>query len=86
VPEICRFYGIVVYLWPNDHAPPHFHAAYEGLDVAIDIRTSCVLEGRMRARALRLVLEWADLHRDELLTAWSDMRRGVSPGRIAPLE
>jgi Domain of unknown function (DUF4160) len=86
VPEISRFFGIVVVLWPNDHPPPHFHASYEGLDVAIDIRTSRVLEGRLRPRAMNLVLEWADLHRDELLVAWNDVRRGVAPGRIAPLE
>lgn len=86
MPEISRFYGIRVLLHARDHSPPHFHAQYEGLDVAVHIRTLAVMEGGLRARAMGLVLEWAQLHRAELLAAWDALRDGRSPGRVAPLE
>lgn len=86
MPEISRFFGIVVKLHFNEHAPPHFHAEYEGRDVSIEIRTLRVAEGALRRRALALVLEWARLHQDELLAGWNRARAGRSPGRIAPLE
>lgn len=86
MPEISRFFGIVVLLWPNDHAPPHFHARYAGREVAVDIRTLRVLGGGLPPRAMGLLVEWATLHRRELLAAWDSVRRGVAPGRIAPLE
>jgi hypothetical protein len=86
LPEISRFFGIVVKLHPNEHSPPHFHATYEGRDVAMEIRTLRVLQGSLRARAMGLVAEWAELHRDELLAAWNKLRAGQEPGRIAPLD
>ena len=86
MPEISRFFGIVIYLRTRDHAPPHFHAEYEGRDVAVDIRTLKVLRGSIRARAMGLVAEWASLHRAELLRAWNLARAGISPDRIDPLE
>ena len=86
MPEISRFFGIRVYLWPNDHSPPHFHASYEGRDVAVSIRTLRALQGGIRPRAMRLVVEWASLHQDELMRAWNAARRDEAPGRIAPLE
>jgi len=86
VPELSRFFGIRIVLWWEDHSPPHFHARYEGDDVAIDIRSGAVLKGRLRARALGLVLEWAELHRPELLAAWDAVRRREQPKRIAPLD
>jgi hypothetical protein len=86
LPEISRFFGIVVFLHLNDHPPPHFHAAYEGREVAVDIRTLSVRSGSLRARAMGLVIEWASLHQAELLRAWDAVRRGERAGRIAPLE
>ena len=86
MPELCRFYGIVIQIYFTDHGPPHFHAKYSGDQVLVDITSLYVMEGRLPARARRLVLEWASLHRDELWVAWDRAQRGESPGKIAPLE
>ena len=58
MPTISIFYGIVIQMFWQDHAPPHFHAIYGEDEVLIDIRTLVVLEGRLPRRALALVLEW----------------------------
>jgi hypothetical protein len=66
MPEISRFYGIVIQMYFGDHPPPHFHARYAGQEVKIDIDALAVIEGRLPARALGLVIEWTALHQDEL--------------------
>ena len=85
MPEVSRFYGIVVHIFYSDHAPPHFHAKYAGGEVLISIRDLTVLEGRLPPRALRMVMEWATLHQAELLEAWNRAQRQESPGKIPPL-
>ena len=73
----------------NDHAPPHFHAAYVGQDehTIVDIRTLDLLQkGPLKRRALELVLDWAELHRDELLADWELARENKPLKQIAPLE
>ena len=85
MPEICRFYGIVIAMFYNEHDPPHVHARYGGEKVAIDIRTLQVLEGRIAPRALGLVVEWASQHQDDLLEAWRLARNDQQPKRIDPL-
>ncbi|MGP0592802.1 DUF4160 domain-containing protein [Nitrospira sp. T9] len=67
MPEICRFYGIVIKMYFDDHTPPHFHAEYAGDEALIDVNTLVVVSGRLPARAQALVSEWATLHREELL-------------------
>jgi hypothetical protein len=59
MPEICRFYGIIVAMFYDDHNPPHFHARYGKDYVAIEISPLRVLEGHIPHRALGLVMEWA---------------------------
>ncbi len=86
MPEISRFYGIVVAVFYNEHNPPHFHARYGEYKVAIDIRSLNVLEGRLPGRALGLVVEWASQHQDELLQDWQLAESGKSPNKIAPLK
>ena len=86
LPEISRFFGIVVYFNANDHPPPHFHARYQGRDIAVEIRTLRVRGAGLPARAVGLVVEWASIHQAELLQAWDDVRGGKRPARIAPLE
>jgi len=86
VPELSRFFGIVVTLNYDDHPPPHFHARYGGQDVAYDLTTMSVLAGRMSPRALGLVAEWARLHRNEILEEWERARRRLPVRRIEPLE
>ncbi len=85
MPEISRFYGIVIAIFFNEHNPPHFHAQYSGEKVAIDIRTLQVLEGRIAPRALGLVVEWASLHQNELLADWELARQDQQPKKIEPL-
>lgn len=54
----------------SDHAPPHFHAKYNGYEITADIESG-VVRGQFPKRALRAVLDWLDLHKDELLENWS---------------
>ena len=63
MPEISRFYGIVIYIFFREHDPPHFHAIYGEHEALIGIQTLSVLAGRLPARSLGLVVEWADLHK-----------------------
>ena len=71
MPEISRFYGIVIRMYYNDHAPPHFHASYGDDEGVFRIDPVGLLAGRLPQRALALVLEWASLHRDELVEDWT---------------
>ena len=71
MPRISEFYGIAVYIYYRDHNPPHFHAIYGDSEAVIDIRTGDMMEGVIPRRALKLVREWCDIHRDELLVDWA---------------
>ena len=66
MPEISRFFGIVIRMFFDDHNPPHFHADYGGDEALIDIRNLSVFAGRLPPRVMGLVIEWATLHREEL--------------------
>lgn len=85
MPEICRFYGIVIRMFFDDHHPPHFHAVYSGLEAVIDIRTLVVISGELPPRALGLVVEWATQHREELLALWEKAKNLEPLGKIEPL-
>ena len=85
MPELSRFLGIIIAMYYRDHAPPHFHAIYGDYDITVAIETG-VVEGNFPKRALRHVLEWYDLHVDELRLNWSLARRGEPFQPIAPLE
>ena len=71
MPEITRFYGIVIKLFFGDHPPPHFHALYGEYVGLFDIQTLEMIEGDLPPRAKRLVLEWAALHGNELSGMWT---------------
>jgi len=86
MPEISRFFGIVVKMFFGDHNPPHFHAEYGGDLALIDIRTLSVFSGRLPPRVLGLVIEWAALHQQELLADWERARSQHTLEKIAPLE
>ena len=70
MPEIARFFGIVIKMFWDDHPPPHFHAFYGDQQALIDIQTLSVFAGRLSPRALGLVIEWATLHQQELMENW----------------
>jgi hypothetical protein len=86
VPTISTFFGILIRMYFNDHAPPHFHACYNEHEAVVIIGTLEVLEGSLPRRALGLVLDWAELHKAELLADWELCRAKEQPHKIAPLE
>lgn len=86
MPELSRFFGIIVRLYFNDHEPPHFHACYGEHEALVEIETLSVLRGSLPRRALAMILEWAMLHRPELRDAWAKARMGKVPSPIDPLD
>ena len=85
MPELCRFFGIVIVVFFDEHNPPHFHAKYGGESVSIEIETLRVLDGNISPRALGLVMEWAAMHRKELSLAWDSVSHQRTPEKIEPL-
>jgi hypothetical protein len=85
MPEISRFLGIVIGMFFNEHGPAHFHAVYGDYKITVEIESGKT-RGEFPRRALRLVLEWAELHRQELFEDWERARRREPLERIAPLE
>lgn len=85
VPRISEFFGIVIEMYFDDHPPPHFHARYAGDSAKIEIATGAVIVGSLSPRALRLVREWAELHRAELEANWQRAERLETPQPIEPL-
>jgi len=69
MPEISRYFGIVIRMYFRDHVPPHFHAAY----------------GRMEAKVFALVVEWGRIHQKELLDNWRRLQASEAPRRMVPL-
>jgi hypothetical protein len=86
MPTISAFYGVTIRMFWADHAPPHFHASYGGEEVVIAIHTLAAIRGSLRSRALALTLEWATLHRAELVEDWRLCAMNQKPKRIAPLD
>jgi len=86
VPTIATFFGIVIRMYYEDHPPPHFHAEYQGQQGKFGFDGRMTV-GNIRSRtALRLVREWAELHRSELEANWENAVAKVPLDRIAPLE
>jgi len=85
MPTISVFYGILIRMFFNDHAPPHFHARYGEFEATIDIDTLSIMKGQLPSRALDLVQEWAMIHRAELLEDWRLCRARTPPEKIHPL-
>ncbi len=86
MPEISRFLGIIVAMYYNDHSPPHFHARYGENEIRVNIETGEILSGTFPRRAQRLVLEWFELHRNELLEDWNLAQDRKPLNKIEPLE
>jgi len=85
MPEISRFYGIVIKMYYNDHAPPHFHDEYGGAEMLVGIDAMAVIAGRLPPRATGLVMEWAAQRQSELQYAWNEARQLQPIHRIDPL-
>jgi hypothetical protein len=86
MPEICRFFGIIIRMYYDDHNPPHFHAEYGDDEAWININTLAVFHGSLSSRTLGMVIEWASLHREELLHDWELARKQKKPEKIQPLK
>ncbi len=84
MPEISRFYGIVVYMFFNDHPPPHFHVKYGDFEATINVDDG-IMNGKMPRRAIRLIFEWLDLHKEELLENWYLMEKRKPLKKVEPL-
>lgn len=86
MPELCRFYGIVIRMFINDHPPAHFHAEYQGQEALFDINTLDIIKGNIPHRARLLVVEWALEHRQELITNWEKRKIPEPLDKIEPLK
>jgi len=85
MPEISRFFGIVIAMYYKEHQPPHFHAKYAGQTGVFSLADLRLIEGSLPRRVVSLVLEWAFDHRDELTKDWELSRAGKPPLPIPPL-
>jgi hypothetical protein len=85
MPEISRFFGIVIAMYYNDHDPPHFHAKYGSFEATVRIEDGRV-EGRLPRRTRKMVQAWYNLHRTALLENWELARGRRQLHRIDPLE
>ena len=85
VPVISRFFGIVIYMYWKDHAPPHFHAKYGDDEIVVQIKTGDI-SGHMSHRAIKMIQEWHILYKEELLKDWelAEQKKGLFA--IDPLE
>lgn len=85
MPEISRFYGIIVYMFYNEHQPPHFHAKYGEFEAVVGIDNFSILKGSLPPRALGLVMEWAAHYQEELRQDWERALQHETLQKIAPL-
>jgi len=85
MPELSRFLGISILMYFNDHNPPHFHVKYNESRTLITIEEFKILEGHLPARILGLVIEWAELHRSELMQNWDMVKNSGRYIKIDPL-
>lgn len=86
MPEVSRFYGIIIRFYYRDHPPRHFHAYYAEHEALIEIETGRIHEGFLPKKALELIDEWRLLHLGELREDWDRARQEQPLLPIAPLE
>ena len=85
MPEISRFLGMSILMYFDDHNPPYFHVRYNDYRAIISIKDLAILEGELPARVLGLVIEWAGLHKNELLENWDLVKETGKWFKIEPL-
>ncbi len=88
MPTISMFYGIIIrmYFAPGEHPPPHFHVYYAEHRATVGIWECELVAGALPPKQVKLVLAWAELHREELLANWELLMAGEEPFKIAPLQ
>ena len=85
MPELSRFLGISILMYFDDHNPPHFHVKYNEFRAIISINELRIIDGHLPARILGLVVEWAELHKDELMRDWELVKNTGKIFKIDPL-
>ncbi len=85
MPEISRFYGIIISMLYNDHEPAHFHAVYGEYEASFSVNELKILSGQMPRRAEALILDWAEIHKNELLEEWTLAKSKKPLFKINPL-
>ena len=80
------FYGMIIQMYWDDHAPPHFHVTYGEYKATVIIRELTFGEDELPRRAKQLVLDWAELHQAELLADWDLCQINQQPKPIEPLK
>ncbi len=85
MPEISRFYGIIIVMYYNEHEPPHFHAKYSGKTGVFSIKDLKLTNGELPKRVIALILEWAFEHRNELMNDWDLLQTKKPLKKISPL-
>ncbi|MEW6686125.1 MAG: DUF4160 domain-containing protein [Candidatus Edwardsbacteria bacterium] len=85
MPIISRFFGIIIYIFWRDHSPPHFHAKYGDDEITVEIERG-IINGSMSKRAIKMIQEWREIHKAELLNDWTlaEQKKALFP--IKPLE
>lgn len=86
MPTISEFFGILIQMFFDDHAPPHFHAKYAEHEALISIDPLGILQGYLPPRAFSLVMEWAALHQQELMRDWERAKAMQTLEKIPPLK
>jgi hypothetical protein len=86
MPEISRFFGIVIRMYFDDHNPPHIHAFYGDEEALFRIDEIGLLQGSLPGRATSMVTEWLGLHQRELLSNWDHAQHGEPVERVEPLK
>jgi hypothetical protein len=85
MPELSRFLGIRILMFFEDHNPPHFHVEYNDFEAKISIKELLILKGHLPPRILGLVMEWAELHKNELMENWDMVQKTGKCVKIEPL-
>jgi hypothetical protein len=88
MPTISMFYGIIIrmYFAPGEHPPAHFHVYYAEYTATVSIKNCELLDGKLPNKQNKLVLAWAELHREELQADWNLLMNGEEPFKIQPLQ
>ena len=85
MPEICRFFHIIIRMYAKEHAPPHFHAFYGDHEAIFNILNGRLMEGKLPKKQERLVIAWAAIYKKELLANWESLTSGKGFNKIDPL-
>ena len=85
MPEICRFYGIIIYLYWMDHNPPNIHVVYGDYECSISI-IERIVDGKIPAKVVSKVNQWMDIHQDEIMKLWEKASKGEKIEKIEPLK